>query len=381
MAKKRKNGEGTWGTKIIKGVKYKYYRDPFGKYFYGKTEKEINQKREKYDADKISDSTTFGTFLLWYYNNVHKNSVEKSTHAEYIRVCNIIINSPYYKIGDIQLCSFSKENNYIREYIQAVTPYYSLNTLKGQISKIKVAVKYAEKTGRIEKGLLEDIKYPKEANVGSKAKKIPFLTKDIADKIYEHIYDKYYNGSPKYGYYYWVMLLIMHTGLRMEELRAVRLNDINFEEKTLRIDEAIVKIKREDGQYEYITKVTKNPQSNRVVPLNSIAIEMLQNIINFNKPKKKSDLICYNKDGYLKNTRLAVASDRILRDVESPIKHCNPHALRHTFGSMLYEQGVKLKTISKLLGHSSITTTANIYIGLTQKHLDDSVTVLEPSNK
>ena len=48
---------------------------------------------------------------------------------------------------------------------------------------------------------------------------------------------------------------------------------------------------------------------------------------------------------------------------------------------MLYEQGVKLKTISKLLGHSSITTTANIYIGLTQKHLDDSVTVLEPSNK
>ena len=133
MAKKRKNGEGTWGTKTIKGVKYKYYRDPSGKYFYGKTEKEINQKREKYDADKISDSTTFGTFLLWYYNNVHKNSVEKSTHAEYIRVCNIIINSPYYKIGDIQLCSFSKENNYIREYIQAVTPYYSLNTLKGQI--------------------------------------------------------------------------------------------------------------------------------------------------------------------------------------------------------------------------------------------------------
>ena len=31
MAKKRKNGEGTWGTKIIKGVKYKYYRDPSGK--------------------------------------------------------------------------------------------------------------------------------------------------------------------------------------------------------------------------------------------------------------------------------------------------------------------------------------------------------------
>ena len=62
-----------------------------------------------------------------------------------------------------------------------------MNTLKGQISKIKVAVKYAEKTGRIEKGLLEDIKYPKEANVGSKAKKYRFLQKISLIK-YTHIF-------------------------------------------------------------------------------------------------------------------------------------------------------------------------------------------------
>jgi hypothetical protein len=37
---KRKNGEGTWGSKIIKGTEYKFYRDANGKYFYGKTEKE-----------------------------------------------------------------------------------------------------------------------------------------------------------------------------------------------------------------------------------------------------------------------------------------------------------------------------------------------------
>lgn len=33
---KRKNGEGTWGIKSIKGVQYKYFRNSDGKYFYGK---------------------------------------------------------------------------------------------------------------------------------------------------------------------------------------------------------------------------------------------------------------------------------------------------------------------------------------------------------
>ena len=43
MAKRRKNGEGTWGKKKINGIEYSYYRDANGKYFYGKTQKEILQ--------------------------------------------------------------------------------------------------------------------------------------------------------------------------------------------------------------------------------------------------------------------------------------------------------------------------------------------------
>lgn len=380
MARKRKNGEGSWGTKTIKGVKYKYYRDSNGKYFYGKTEKEINEKRHKFDSSKITEKTTFGEYLLWYYNTIHKNSVEESTYAEYIRVCNIIINNQYYKIGNIQLCSFSQDNNYIREYINAITPHYALNTIKGHISKIKMAVKHAEKTGKIQKGLLEDVKTPREANVGVKAKKIPFLPKEIVDNIYEHLYDKYYSGGYKYGYYYWVLLFIIHTGLRTEEVRAIRLNDIDFENKKIIVDEAIVKVKKENGEYEYILKGTKNTQSNRIVPLNKIAIEMLNNIINHTKPKKKTDFVFFVKDnGYIKNTRITYATDRILRNIKSPIPHCSPHALRHTFGSMLYEAGIPLKTISELLGHSSITITANIYVSLTQKHLEQSVSVLEPN--
>ena len=47
MGRKRRNGEGTWGTKTVNGHKYKFFRDSNGKYTYGKTEKQIKEKLEK----------------------------------------------------------------------------------------------------------------------------------------------------------------------------------------------------------------------------------------------------------------------------------------------------------------------------------------------
>ena len=383
MARKRKNGEGSWGTKTIKGVKYKYYRDSSGKYFYGKTYKEINEKRNKYDSNKITEKTTFGEYLLWYFNTIHKPTVEPTTHASYIRTCNTILNNKYYKLKDIQLASFTLENNYFKEYIAAITPHYASNTIQAQVSKIKMAVKYAEKNGRMERGLADDISLPKKVSVGNKERKIPFLPKEVANDLYAHIYDEYdYSKNKKYGYYYWIMLFIIHTGLRTEEVRALRLNDIDFNNKEITVDEALTKIKKEDGTYEYILKGTKNTKSERIVPLNRIAIEMLELIINYTKPKKSTDFIFIDKKTghYFNNHRLTTATDRILKDINSPILHCNPHALRHTFGSILYEQGVGLKTISELLGHSNIKTTADIYISLTKKHLGNAVLALEPDN-
>jgi integrase len=43
------------------------------------------------------------------------------------------------------------------------------------------------------------------------------------------------------------------------------------------------------------------------------------------------------------------------------------HALRHTYATRLLDAGVDIKTISELLGHADVTTTANLYL-----HPDES---------
>ena len=45
MASRRKNGEGSWGTKTINGIKYKFYKDVNGNYFYGKPMQKSTPKR------------------------------------------------------------------------------------------------------------------------------------------------------------------------------------------------------------------------------------------------------------------------------------------------------------------------------------------------
>lgn len=49
------------------------------------------------------------------------------------------------------------------------------------------------------------------------------------------------------------------------------------------------------------------------------------------------------------------------------------HALRHTFATNLFSNGVDIKTISELLGHSDITTTYNTYVHVIKKLKRDAV--------
>jgi integrase len=78
---------------------------------------------------------------------------------------------------------------------------------------------------------------------------------------------------------------------------------------------------------------------------------------------ENSDYIFTTSSGSLIDvTNLSHAWEKIL--IQAKIPHKKFHALRHTFATKLFENEVSLKTVSKLLGHSSIDITAILILML-----------------
>ena len=50
-------------------------------------------------------------------------------------------------------------------------------------------------------------------------------------------------------------------------------------------------------------------------------------------------------------------------------EHCYMHSLRHTFATRCIEKGVQPKTLQKILGHSSLKMTMDLYVHVTDEHI------------
>lgn len=61
-------------------------------------------------------------------------------------------------------------------------------------------------------------------------------------------------------------------------------------------------------------------------------------------------------------------------------KHVTPHMIRHTFATLLLEEGTDIKFIQELLGHSSITTT-QIYLHINERAIRNTITENHPRSR
>ena len=71
---KRMNGEGSWGTKMIKGKKYYRYSKTYPegrKDFYGKTKKEVDEKVIKYEDDRKDKEVVFVPTNIELFDSMH----------------------------------------------------------------------------------------------------------------------------------------------------------------------------------------------------------------------------------------------------------------------------------------------------------------------
>jgi integrase/recombinase XerC len=150
-----------------------------------------------------------------------------------------------------------------------------------------------------------------------------------------------------------VLELLYGSGLRVGELVAVDLADIQLGQRMLRV--------RGKGRRE------------RLVPFGRHAAEAIKLYLPHRarwRARTRAD-----HDPLLVNQRGGRLSDRSVRRIldaavqrTAQLHHLHPHALRHAFATHLLEAGMDLRAIQELLGHSSLSTT-QVYTNVDLAHL------------
>ncbi len=162
-------------------------------------------------------------------------------------------------------------------------------------------------------------------------------------------------------------------GLRRSEALGARWSRVNFEESTILIDTKIVESKGNGKTDIFPVEEMKNKSSKRTLTLPKPVIDMLiehrGRVEMYRKMFKGSynltneDYICVDQLGNLFTPSYVTNHFNWLLKRHG-LKHIRFHDLRHTFASLLINNNKPLIEVSNFLGHSDISTTANIYAHL-----------------
>jgi len=169
-----------------------------------------------------------------------------------------------------------------------------------------------------------------------------------------------------------VFIFILATGLRIGEVLALTWADIDYVNKTASITKNQIHVKDPDDpndKWRYEIGSPKTKASCRVIPLLSVALDLLQRVQQ--KQQKEKDLagenyndqnlvFCCNQGQRLAPTNLRWDNINIRKraGIESKV---SIHGLRHTFATRGLENGIPLKVMQELLGHGSLSMTADLY--------------------
>ena len=195
-------------------------------------------------------------------------------------------------------------------------------------------------------------------NIGKPSRTLDALSVDEQQKFLE---------CGTYLEYFDQFAFILQTGLRIGELIGLEWDDIDFDNKTMTIQRTTNY--RSDAKNWY-TNLPKSESGIRTVPLTEDAITILarQKAKHWNikvVPIEWRNKVFLNKMGKpASSTNYDSSLAGFCR--KHGMKTFSVHVLRHTFATRCIENGVKPKTLQKILGHSNLSTTMDTYVHITE---------------
>ena len=197
-----------------------------------------------------------------------------------------------------------------------------------------------------------------KSDMGKPSQKKEALTIDIQKKFLEYATGRSYENQYRF---------ILQTGLRTGELVGLKWEDVDLEKKTVKIQRSM-EYRHSVGEWRI--GEPKSKSGYRTIPLTDESIRILISQKEKNGRIKViqeewSDYIFLSRKGEpVKNSAYDTALFKICE--KAGINKFSMHVLRHTFATRCIEGGMMPKTLQKILGHSNIGITMNLYVHITE---------------
>ena len=224
---------------------------------------------------------------------------------------------------------------------------YSKATIARKLATLRSFYKFLVKTGRRDSNPLAAIRTPKQE------KKLPrFLEFEEVKRLLETPSTDSWLGARDRA----ILETLYSTGIRVSELVALNMDDVDFLGEILHI--------RGKGKKE------------RITPISSSALQAIQHYMEYRNRRAQSNshfdskVLFVNKHGQRLSTR------SVRRKMDKYLKSAgldpaiSPHTLRHSFATHMLNNGADLRSVQELLGHQSLSTT-QVYTHLTTRKLKE----------
>ena len=375
MSKKKKknsNGEGSvykdrngYRGQIVVGIDK--MGEPIRRSVSGNTKQEVNEK-----LTQIKYSMITGTYVSpecitlpqltrqMLEDDLNMNFIHESSYYRHIETLKRIEANDYMNTTPIQKLSYTG----VREYL--VTETRAAQSVIDKIyMMIQRAMREAVKRKLITENQLEYVRKPKSVQ---RREKVRALTKEEQIKLYEVLTTEDINYSHQ-------MLLSMLTGMRMGEINALKVDDINLKLRTISISRTI---SRDIKGRAYVSQTTKTENGTRVIRISDTVMPLVKEILQCAEGR---EYLFIHNGKHINTSQVNMQFQRVVERygiIDEKIKgKVSLHSLRHTFATRCIEAGMQAKVLQHLLGHSDIRITLNTYCDAFESFQNENIAMAD----
>mgnify|MGYP001209120725 FL=1 len=206
------------------------------------------------------------------------------------------------------------------------------------------------------------------------------LTKDEVERLQKEAKD---------DELYPIVITTVYSGMRKGEVMALKWENVDMNEKRIFVKNSLCRIvddKVDEQGHRHARYVIMEPKTKKSVRMIPMLDEVYEALL---EQKRRQDLDkekykdIYQDQGFVfaDCTGNFLAQRPFMNKYHKFLKKYNIqdirfHDLRHTFASLLIEQDVSMKVVQELLGHSTITTSMDIYTHISDKKKGEAMQLI-----